>query len=605
MTKDELKEKAHALPQHPGVYIMMDATNAVIYVGKAKSLRNRVSQYFLELAAHSEKTRAMVGKIDHFDVILADSEFEALVLENSLIKRHKPRYNILLKDDKGYPYVRLNVAAAYPRFTLVGKKAEDGARYFGPFGTRGATFDMLAAITQALKLPDCKRRFPRDIGRERPCLNHHLGACEGWCLPEHSEAEYHTCIAQAVRLLEGDFSGVETELETAMQAAAEGLRFEEAAQLRDRLRAIQLLSKRQKVVSALRADVDVCGLYLGQSKSCLAVLHFLGGELAGRDTRLFPTPLEEDRGEVLAALLQQYYGGRGNQPKAIFLPWECEGMQALQRMLSEAAGRRVELVVPRRGRKLEFIRMAEQNAADEAERATTREERESGLMLLLGRLLGLSQPPHRIECYDVSNTGKDDIVAVETVFVDARPARSEYRCFRIRDLTAPNDYASLEQALRRRFQRWKDADPKFTALPEVLLVDGGKGQERVACAVLREFNLKIPVFGMVKDDRHRTRELVDESGREIGLQGNPALFAFVGQMQEETHRAALDYHHKRHRKKGSDSVLDEIPGIGPARKETLLRRFKSLKAIRSATQEELTEALGEAAGRRVYDYFRQ
>ncbi|MBR1780966.1 MAG: excinuclease ABC subunit C, partial [Oscillospiraceae bacterium] len=305
MTKEELKAKAHSLPLHPGVYIMMDEHNTVIYVGKAKALRNRVSQYFLELASHTEKTRAMVSQIDHFDVILADSEFEALVLECSLIKRHKPKYNILLKDDKGYPYVRLSVNSRYPRFSLVNKTAEDGAKYFGPYGSRGSTNEILDAIALALHLPTCKKRFPRDIGKERPCLNHHLGNCDGWCRPEMTEEAYRERIGQAVRLLEGDFAEVEAELTQRMERAAEELKFEAAADYRDRIRSIQLLGKRQKVVASLRSDVDVCGLYLGEAKSCFAVLHFLGGDLAGRDTELFATPMEEDRAEVLSALVSQ------------------------------------------------------------------------------------------------------------------------------------------------------------------------------------------------------------------------------------------------------------------------------------------------------------
>ena len=387
MTKEELKDKAHSLPLHPGVYIMMDASNTVIYVGKAKALRNRVSQYFLDLASHTEKTRAMVSQIDHFDVILADTEFEALVLECSLIKRHKPKYNILLKDDKGYPYVRLNNDLRYPRFSIVTRTASDGASYFGPFGTRGATTEILNAISMALRLPTCHRQFPRDIGKERPCLNHHLGNCDGWCRPEMTEAAYRERIGQAVQLLNGDFAVVEEKLRARMEEASENLRFEAAAEYRDRIKAIQLLGKRQNVVATLRSDVDVCGFYLGQAKSCFTVLHFLAGDLAGRDSEIFPTPMEEDAGEVLSALMKQYYGGRGNLPRGIFLPRDIEDREELQRMFSETAGRKVEVLVPQRGHKVELVRMAEQNAEDEAERATTREERQNKLMELLGALL--------------------------------------------------------------------------------------------------------------------------------------------------------------------------------------------------------------------------
>lgn len=603
MTKEELKDKAHSLPLHPGVYIMMDASNTVIYVGKAKALRNRVSQYFLDLASHTEKTRAMVSQIDHFDVILADSEFEALVLECSLIKRHKPKYNILLKDDKGYPYVRLNVNARYPRFSLVGRTAEDGARYFGPYGSRGNTNEILDAITLALHLPSCKKQFPRDIGKERPCLNHHMGNCDGWCRPEMTEEQYQERIGQAVQLLEGDFGAVEQQLTEKMEEAAENLRFETAAEYRDRIRAIQLLGKRQKVVASLRSDVDVCGLFLGDAKSCFTVLHFLAGDLAGRDTEIFPTPMEEDKGEVLSALLKQYYGGRGNLPRGILLPWDTEDREQLQQMFSEAAGRKVEVLVPQRGHKVELVRMAEQNAADEAERATTREERQNKLMQLLGSLLGLKDTPHRTESYDISNTGSSDIVAAQTVFLDGKPLKRDYRYYKLRDMDTPDDYASMDQVLRRRFQRWKDGDEKFTTLPDVILMDGGLGQVRVAVQVLEDFKLYVPVFGMVKDDRHRTRALVSPDGREIGIQSSPALFALIGRMQEETHRAAIEFHHKQHQKSGRGSALDRVSGVGPARKAALLKQFKSIKAIRAATAEQLGQTIGPVAGQKVYDYF--
>ncbi len=603
MTKEELKDKAHSLPLHPGVYIMMDAKNTVIYVGKAKALRNRVSQYFLELASHTEKTRAMVSQIDHFDVILADTEFEALVLECSLIKRHKPKYNILLKDDKGYPYVRLNRDLRYPRFSIVGRTAEDGASYFGPFGTRGATTEILDAISLALHLPTCHRQFPRDIGKERPCLNHHLGNCEGWCRPEMTEEAYRERIDQAVQLLNGDFAEVEAQLREQMEDASEKLRFEAAAEYRDRMRAIQLLGKRQNVVATLRADVDVCGFYLGQAKSCFTVLHFLQGDLAGRDSELFPTPVEEDAGEVLSALVKQYYGGRGNLPKGILLPREIEDREELQQMFSQAAGRRVEVLVPQRGHKVELVRMAEQNAADDAERATTKEERQSKLMELLGSMLGLSSTPHRTESYDISNTGSADIVAAQTVFYDGKPLKGEYRYYKLRDMDTPDDYASMEQVLTRRFQRWKDGDEKFSVLPDVLLMDGGLGQVSIAVKVLQEFDLHIPVFGMVKDNRHRTRALVAPDGREIGIQSNPALFALIGRMQEETHRSAIGFHHKQHQKTVKGSELDKIEGIGKQRRAALLKHFKSIKAIRAASVEQLAEVVPRNAAQAVYQYF--
>lgn len=606
MTFDELKEKAHALPLKPGVYIMQDKKNTVIYVGKAKALKNRVSQYFANLAAHTEKTRAMVSQIDHFDVIVADSEFEALVLENSLIKRHQPRYNILLKDDKGYPYIRLTVKEPYPKFSLANRAAEDGARYFGPYGSRGNTQNIIDALRIALKLPSCNRKFPRDIGRERPCLNYHMGQCDGYCRADMDQSRYREAIDQAVRLLEGKFQEVGDELKAEMELAAEELRFEKAAELRDRYRAIELLGKRQKVVAGSLADTDVVGFHRGQAtRSCFVVLHFVEGELAAKDWDLIDTPMEEDTAEILSALVRQYYGGRGNLPRQILLPCELEDEVPLTRMLSEAAGRKVELVTPQRGAKMDLIRLANTNAVEEVERWTTREERQSKLLELLGNMLNLPAPPRRMESYDISNQGADDIVASMVVYVNAKPLKRDYRHFKLKDMDGPDDYASMEQVLRRRFQRYLDGDEKFADKPDLLLIDGGENHARVAVGVLRDLGLSIPVFGMVKDDRHRTRALVTPEGQEIGIQGNQAIFSLIGQIQEETHRFAIEFHRQQQNQRVRGSVLDKIPGVGEKRRSELLKHFKSIKNIKAATLEQLQEAVPRNTAQAVYDFFRQ
>ena len=605
MTFEELKDKAHSLPLKPGVYLMMDRTGTVIYVGKAKALKNRVSNYFQDQASHNEKTRAMVAQIDHFDTIIAGSEFEALVLENSLIKRHKPRYNILLKDDKGYPYIRLSVRDPYPRFSMVNRMQEDGARYFGPFGGRHDTQSILDALRSALKLPDCGRRFPRDIGKERPCLNYHMGKCDGYCRPEADKARHDQAMEQAVRLLEGKFSEVEQELTDQMTLAAENLEFEKAAALRDRVRAITLLGKRQKVVAGYLADTDVLGLYTGQVRTAAAVLHFQGGDLTGRDLELFSTQ-GEDPSEILSAFLVQYYGDRGILPRQILLPEDAEDADSIARLLSEKAGRRVELITPRRGAKMDLIRMAAENAQEECERVTTREERTAKVLQLLAEKLELDSPPRRIEAYDISNTGASDIVSAMTVFADGRPKKNAYRYFILKDLDGPDDYASMEQTLSRRFKRQTDGDERFAeTLPDLLLIDGGDTHAAVAVRVLEDFGLTIPVFGMVKDDRHRTRALVTSDGREIGIQAVPTLFAFIGQIQEETHRSAVDFHHKRHTKTGTGSVLEKIPGVGPARRKQLMKGFGSVKAIRQADLAALERVVPKPAAKAVYEYFQK
>ncbi|MCI5499987.1 MAG: excinuclease ABC subunit UvrC [Clostridiales bacterium] len=603
MTFEELKEKALSLPLKPGVYLMMDQAGTVIYVGKAKALKNRVSQYFHDQASHTEKTRAMVAQIDHFDTIVAGSEFEALVLENSLIKRHKPRYNILLKDDKGYPYIRLPVKEAYPRFSLQGRIADDGARYFGPFGGRHDTQTILDALRVALKLPSCGKKFPRDQGKERPCLNYHMGQCDGYCRREVPQSQHRQAIDQAVRLLEGKFGEVEKDLRSQMEQAAENLEFEKAAALRDRLRAITLLGKRQKVVAGYLADTDVLGLYTGEVRSAVAVLHFREGELAGRDLELFPTAGEEAE-EILSAFLVQYYGARGLLPRQILLPEELEGGADISRLLSHQAGRKVELVTPQRGAKADLIRMARENAQTECERVTTGAERTAKILTLLAEKLELPAPPRRIEAYDISNTGASDIVAAMTVFEEGKPRKGAYRYFKLRDLDGPDDYASMDQVITRRFRHEKEGDEDFARRPDLLLIDGGATHAEVARKALRQYGLEIPIFGMVKDDRHRTRALVSPQGQEIGIQAVPALFAFIGQIQEETHRSAVGYHHKSHSKSGLGSTLEKIPGIGESRRKKLLKSFGSVKAIKAADLQELEAVLPKQAAQAVYHYFR-
>ena len=602
MTFDELKEKAHILPLKPGVYIMQDAKNTVIYVGKAKALKNRVSQYFQDSASHTEKTRAMVSQIDHFDVIIADSEFEALVLECSLIKRHQPRYNILLKDSKGYPYIRLS-NEPYPKFSLASKAAEDGARYFGPYASRHNTQAIIDALRTALRLPSCSKKFPRDIGKERPCLNFHMGKCDGYCRSDEMKEQHDQAMIQAVSLLEGRFKEVQSDLTAEMEQAAEELRFERAAELRDRLRAIELLGKRQKVIAGSLADTDVTGFFRGTAKSCFVVLHYVEGELAAKDFDLFESPVEEDEEAVLSSLMREYYVGRTRLPKQILLPCELPDQVPLTRMLSEQVGSRVELVTPQRGAKMDLIKLANQNAREEVERATTREERQNKLLEALGRMLGLEQPPRRMESYDISNQGASDIVASMVVYVDGKPLKRDYRRFKLKDMTGPDDYASMEQVLTRRFRRYLDGDEKFSDKPDLLLIDGGHEHVKVAARVLESMNLSIPAYGMVKDDRHRTRALVHPDGREIGIQAIPAVFALIGQIQEETHRFAIEYHRQLQAGHVKTSVLDKIPGVGEVRRTQLLKHFKSVKAIRAASLEQLREVVPQNTAQAVYQYF--
>ena len=599
MTKEELLEKANSLPLAPGVYLMHNKEGTVIYVGKAKKLKNRVSQYFQAGRGHNLKTQTMVSLVDEFDTIIVGSEFEALVLENALIKQYMPRYNILLKDDKGYPFVRLS-REQYRRFSIVSRVASDGARYFGPYGGRLETRSALDAIRNALHLPTCHKTFPRDIGKERPCLNHHMGRCDGFCRPEMSAEEYNRRIDLAVQLLEGKVRLVTAQLEKEMQEAAEALRFEEAAALRDRIQAIKVLGKRQKVIAGVCADTDVWGLYL-EAKCCFAVLHYEEGQLTGREAELFTASALDGEGEILSALLLQYYGGRSALPREIYLPVEIEDQEVLEQLLTEKAGHRVVLRVPQRGDRAQVLQLAAANAREEAERQTSNQERAGRTMELLGKLMGLAEPPEWLESYDISNTGADDIVASMVVFQGSKPAKDRYRRFRIKELDGhPDDYKSMEEVLTRRLTHYMEQDKKFMPLPDVFLIDGGEQHAKVARRVTERFGLAIPIFGMVKDDRHRTRALITPEGREIGIQGNQAVFSLIGRIQEETHRFAITYNRQSHGKSVRGSTLDGIPGVGEARRIALLKKFKSVRAIREASLEELLAVVPKNAAQAVY-----
>ena len=596
---DTLREKANNLPLLPGVYIMLDEKSEVIYVGKAKKLKNRVSSYFH--GEHLPKVQAMVDKVADFNVIVAASEFEALVLENSLIKRHKPHYNILLKDDKGYPFIRLDMREEYPSMSLSNRAAKDGAKYYGPFGSRGQTKNVISTISKALLLPDCSRKFPRDIGKERPCLNYHMGACLGWCLKDSSGEEYRRRMSQAALILDGKSGELLEDLRCQMEQAAEELRFEKAAELRDRLRAVENLSNRQRVIATAFADTDAIGFCRG-AKSCFTVLHFVNGDLVGKDTEMMEEPLEEDS-EAISDLVRQYYTAhRGGWPKSVLLPCEIEDRQDLEELLSQCSGRRMYIETPKRGERMRLIESAALNAREEIQRRTTAAQRRSKTLEWLQKTLELEQFPERIEAFDVSNLGATGIVAAMTVHVDGKPLKRDYRKFRIKDLEMQDDYASMYQAVYRRFRHYAEGDEKFAPLPDLLLIDGGDTHAAVAVQAQLDLGFCVPTFGMVKDDRHRTRALISPEGQEIGISQNQAVFALIGGIQEETHRFAIEYQRSL-RSEGYGSTLDKIPGVGDKRRNELIKTFKSVKAIREASLEQLRLVVPKNTAQAVYDYF--
>lgn len=596
---DTLSEKANNLPILPGVYIMLNDHNEVIYVGKAKKLKNRVSSYFH--GEHLPKVAAMVEKVKDFNVIVAGSEFEALVLENSLIKRHKPRYNILLKDDKGYPFIKVDLKAEYPVMKIAAKNAKDGAKYFGPFGGRSQTREIIETVEKALRLPDCSRKFPADIGKARPCLNYHMGLCDGWCLGKKDGEEYRRIFSQALLILDGKSKELVDELSKKMEQAAEELRFEQAAEYRDRIKAIESLSNRQKVISTAFADTDAIGFCRG-AKTCFSVLHFINGDLAGKDVEMMDEPLEDD-GEALSDLLMQYYcSHRGGWPKSIILPCEIEDREAMEELLSELSGRRIYIETPQRGDKHRLSESAMLNASEEVLRRTTSAQRSSKTLEWLQKALDIESCPNRIEAFDISNLGDTGIVAGMTVFLNGKPLKKAYKKFRIRDLEIRDDYASMYQAVYRRFKHAVAGDESFSELPDLLLIDGGDRHAATAERALAELGMSLNVFGMVKDDRHRTRALVKSDGQEIGIQSNQAVFSFIGSIQEETHRFTIEYQ-RQLRNESYASALDKIEGIGPKRRADLLKSFKSVKAISSASIDELNMVVPKKTAATIYDHF--
>lgn len=602
--REELHQKVLTLPREPGVYIMKNRHGQVIYVGKAKILKNRVSQYFQNEARHTPKTRKMVQNIDNFDIIVCASEFEALVLENAMIKKYKPKYNILLKDDKGYPFIRVTTSRPYPEFSVVNRPARDAERYLGPYTSRGAALQAIDTVSRALGLRTCHRVFPRDIGKARPCLNAQLGRCCAPCTGKISQEDYAQRISQAIDVLEGNYKQLAAQLEAEMLRASEDLRFEQAAQLRDRLRAITRAGQHQTVVASGFADMDIIAFVQGETRSCIVTLHYLGGNFHDKEYTMLDGTSSEDGAELLGSYIKQYYSLRGVVPGLVLLSEEIEDMDAVAQFLTSVSERKVTLSVPQRGRRRELMQLAQKNAAEEISRVETGAERRQKSLELFGSMMGLAETPVTFEAYDISNLAGTNTVGSMVVFENGKPKRSRYRRFRIESVAnGQDDYKAMEEMLTRRMQRWQDGDEKFSELPSVFLIDGGLGHVHIAKQVLDRFGCDTPVFGMVKDDHHRTRGLVAPDGREFGIAATPAIFTLVGRIQEEVHRFAITYQRTL---RGADAVrseLDHIPGIGEKRRNALLKTFKSVKRIRQASEDELAAAVPRSAAQAVYRHF--
>ena len=604
MTFEELKEKAHRLPQLPGVYLMHNKEGIVIYVGKAKSLRNRVSQYFADLAAHTLKTRRMVSNIDYFETIFSNSELDALLLENTLIKKYKPKYNILLKDDKGYPFIRIS-KEPYPKLSVAGRREKDDALYFGPYGGRGTANMAIRLLSETFLLPSCTRKFPRDIGKERPCLQLHMKKCCGVCTGALSPEAYQDIIRQCIQVLEGKSSELEEQLQEKMEQAAEEMLFEQAAVYRDRIRAIQKLRQSRIAVVTGGADTDALGYAVRGSRACIVRLSYRGGVLVDRSKILLDGLDEGDAADSLESFLQQYYTKLNWAPKTICLSHEIEDQQAMEAYLSDLRGTKCTIQLPQRGEKRREVQLALDNAALELAEAEDVEQRTGKTLQLLQEMLGLSATPVRMEAYDISNTAGSEPVASMTVFHNGKPLKSAYKKFKIKIAVGGDDYGAMAEVLGRRLDRALEEDESFLPLPDLFLIDGGQGQAKVALEQLEQRGLKIPLYGMVKDDHHRTRALITAEGQEFGISATPAVFALIGRIQEETHRFAITFHRTLRSKGMRKSSLEGIPGIGAAREKALLKRFGTVRAIMNADLDQLKAVLPEQAAQAVYHHFKE
>ena len=601
----ELRKKANTLPMEPGVYLMRDRRGEIIYVGKAKKLKNRVTSYFRGVEHHLPKVYRMVEQVQDFDYIVTDSEFEALVLECSLIKLHSPKYNILLKDDKGYHYVCVT-KEPYPRIKLAMQKADDGNEYIGPFVSSMVVKQTVEEANRVFLLPTCRRKFPEDFGKERPCLTFHIHQCMGVCRGKITPEAYREVLEEALQFIRsGGVQSVEV-LTERMQQAAEALDFERAARYRDRISAIRRITEQQKVIEFPHESLDVLGWVQGEDKIYCSLLVLREGRL--RDKKDFSFDCMAEPEEIVTEFLLSYYMQAEAAPAEVFLDRELPDRALLEQLLREHRGKKIQFTVPQRGESRKLCQMAQNNAAQELARDTNRTGREIAALTELGRLLGLSHPPDYIEAFDISNIGGSTIVGGMTVFRRGRPEKRLYKKFTIRDMAAPDDYAAMEQMLSRRLTHYREAAENgkkdgFETLPDLWLIDGGAGQVAAAKKAAAQFGVEIPIFGMVKDDRHRTRAIRAEN-EEIAIRSSQSVFRLITAIQDETHRYAISFSRKKHRKTGFASVLTGVPGIGEQRAAKLLKHFKSMAAVKAADEEALAAAPGmtRPAAEALYRY---
>lgn len=612
----DIAEELKKLPQKPGVYLMKNEAGEIIYVGKAINLRNRVRQYFQSSRNHTAKTRTMVPHIKEFEYIVTDSEMEALILECTLIKKHSPHYNIMLKDDKTYPYIKVTVQEDFPRIFATRRREKDKAKYYGPFTDVLAMKETVETLHKLFPIRKCKKVFPRDIGKERPCLNYHIGQCLAPCSGNVTKEEYGAYVKDAMDFLEGRHDDIRKRMEAEMMEAAEKMEFEKAAALRDKIMAIQSVAQKQKMANMSLQEADVIAFVRAFSQCLVQVFFIRDGQMTGRENFNLSAPEEQSRSEVMTAFVEQFYSGTAHIPKEIILqePLTPEEAPLLEAYLAEHRGSKVTITVPIKGEKQKLVELAYKNAnivfEQFGEKMKREEQRTKGAMEEIRLALGLPQMLHRVEAYDISNTQGFASVGSMVVFEDGKAKYSDYRKFKIKTVVGPNDFASMQEVITRRLnhaikEKSEGKSSSFTRLPDLILMDGGRTQVHAAEGILAEFGMEIPVCGMVKDDKHRTRGLFFQE-KEISMPLTSEGFRLVTRIQDEVHRFAITYHRKLHQQQSLHSALDEIKGIGQVRRKALMRHFGSVEKIAEAEVADLLEVeeMNIPAAEAVYAFFR-
>ena len=611
----DIEEELKKLPAKPGVYLMHDEKDEIIYVGKAISLKNRVRQYFQSSRTKTAKINKMVSRIARFEYIVTDSELEALVLECNLIKEHRPRYNTMLKDDKSYPYIKVTVGEAFPRVLFSRDMKRDKSRYFGPYTSAGAVKDSIGLIHKLYKIRTCSRNLPRDIGKERPCLNYHIKQCAAPCQGYISEAEYRESVNQVLDFLGGNYDSLLGRLERQMKEAAEALDFETAASVRELLFSVQKIAQTQKITESGKEDRDIIAFAADGGDAVVQIFFMREGKLIGRDNFHLRIGEGDGAAQIMSGFIKQFYAGTPFIPKELMLQHDVEEgeRELLEAWLTQKRGQKVVIRVPQKGEKARLMEMAAKDASiiltQDREKIKREEQRTTGAVKELEELLGISGIV-RMEAFDISNISGFQSVGSMVVYEHGRPKRADYRKFRIQTVEGPDDYASMEEVLTRRFVHGKEERAGirqtggFDRFPDIIMMDGGKGQVSVAKEVLNSLQLDIPVCGMVKDDNHRTRALYFE-GRELPLEKNSEGFRLLTRIQDEAHRFAIEYHRSLRGKDQVHSVLEDIKGIGPVGRKALMRHFRTMDQLREASLEELSglEQMNEASARAVYEFF--